>query len=88
MALGARAAQILATVVGQAAVVTGVGIASGLAGAFVLARFMTSLVFGISARDPLTFALVPLVLAVVAGAAALIPARRAATIDPMQALRE
>jgi len=49
---------------------------------------MTSLVFGISARDPLTFAAVPLVLAAVAGIASLIPARRAASTDPMQALRQ
>ena len=88
MALGARAAQILASIVGQAAVVTGLGISAGLAGAFILARFMTSLVFGISVRDPLTFAVVPLVLAAVAGIASLIPARRAAATDPMQALRQ
>jgi len=88
MALGARASQILAAVVGQAAVVTGLGIAAGLAGAFVLARFMTSLVFDISARDPLTFTLVPIVLAAVAGIASFIPARRAAATDPMDALRQ
>jgi predicted permease len=88
MALGARASQILGSVVGQAATVTGAGIAAGLAGAFVLARFMTTLVFGISARDPLTFALAPVVLSVVAGVAAFVPARRAATTDPMQVLRQ
>jgi putative ABC transport system permease protein len=88
MALGARASQILGAVVGQAAAVTGVGIIVGLAGALVLARFMTALVFDISARDPLTFALVPVVLAAVAGVAAFVPARRAAATDPMQALRQ
>jgi putative ABC transport system permease protein len=49
---------------------------------------MTTVVFGISAHDPLTFAVVPLVLAVVGGIAALIPAARAAAIDPMRALRD
>jgi putative ABC transport system permease protein len=88
MALGARAGQILGSVVAHAATVTGAGIVAGLAGAFVLTRFMTTLVFGIAAVDPLTFTVVPAVLAAVALAAALIPARRAASIDPMGALRE
>lgn len=77
-----------AAVAGQAAIVTGVGVAAGIAAAAALARFTTSLVFGISSRDPLTFAAVPIVLAIVAAAAALVPARRAATLDPMRALRE
>jgi ABC-type antimicrobial peptide transport system permease subunit len=88
MALGARAVHVLASVGGQAAAVVAGGIVVGLAGAFALARFMTTVVFGISAHDPLTFAVVPLVLAVVAGTAALIPAARAAAIDPMRALRD
>jgi putative ABC transport system permease protein len=88
MALGARAGQILQSVVLQAAAVTGAGIAAGLAGAFVLARFMTTLVFDIPPADPLTFVTVPALLAVVALGAALIPARRAATVDPMRALRD
>jgi putative ABC transport system permease protein len=88
MALGARADQILRSVVGQAAVLAGVGIVTGLAGALALARFMSTLVFGISSRDPLTFASVPLLLAIVALVAAIVPAHRAASIDPMGALRE
>jgi ABC-type antimicrobial peptide transport system permease subunit len=88
MALGASPAQILSSVVVQAAAVTGFGIAAGLAGAMALARFMATLVFGIDSRDPLTFAIVPFVLALVAAVAAILPARRAATIDPMRALRE
>jgi putative ABC transport system permease protein len=88
MALGARPVQILTSVVAQAALVTGFGIAAGLGGAIALARFMATLVFGINTRDLLTFAIVPLVLAVVAAAATFLPARRAATIDPMRALRE
>jgi putative ABC transport system permease protein len=88
MALGARAGQILRSVVLQAATVTGAGIAAGLVGAFVLARLMTTLVFDIPPADPLTFVTVPALLAVVALGAALIPARRAAAVDPMRALRD
>jgi predicted permease len=88
MALGARAVHILASVGGQAAAIVIGGITIGLAGAFALARFMTTLVFGVSAHDPLTFAVVPVVLGVVAGTAALIPAARAAALDPMRALRD
>ncbi len=88
MALGARPAHILSTVVGQAAAVTAVGILVGIAGAFALARSMATLVFGISTRDPITFAAVPVILALVAAIATLLPARRAARVDPMVALRE
>jgi len=88
MALGARTVQILGSVIAQAATVTGAGIVAGLAGAFALTRFMTTLVFGVAAVDPLTFAVVPAVLAAVALLAALIPASRAASVDPMRALRE
>jgi ABC-type antimicrobial peptide transport system permease subunit len=88
MALGARGPQIVASVAAQAAAVTVVGIVVGLGASFALARFMTTLVFGIATRDPVTFAAVPLFLAAIAAAAALVPARRAASVDPMQALRE
>ena len=88
MALGARASQVLAGVVAQAAAVTGMGIAAGFAGALALARVMTTLVFEIAPRDPLTFLVAPLLLAAIAMAAALAPARRAAATDPMTALRE
>jgi predicted permease len=88
MALGARAGQILRSVVAQAAVVTGGGILAGLAGAVVLVRFITALLFDVAPADPLTFLAVPALLAAVALGAALIPARRAASVDPMRALRE
>ncbi|HEY2908428.1 MAG TPA: ABC transporter permease [Vicinamibacterales bacterium] len=88
MALGARPAQILSTIVGQAASVTAVGILVGIAGAFALARSMATLVFGVSTRDPITFTAVPLLLAIVAAAATVLPARRAARVDPMLALRD
>jgi putative ABC transport system permease protein len=54
----------------------------------VLGRFLATLVFGVSIRDPLTFAIVPVVLVFVAAATTIIPARRAARVDPMQALRD
>jgi ABC-type antimicrobial peptide transport system permease subunit len=88
MALGARPSRILSAVVAQAAALTGLGIAAGLGASLVLARFMTTLVFGVSVRDPLTFLLVPVVLALVAAISALVPARRAARVDPMDVLRD
>jgi putative ABC transport system permease protein len=88
VALGARPSQIVRAIAGPAAVLTVAGAAAGLAAAAALARFMSALVFGISPHDPLTFLAVPVVLGVVAAAAAIVPARRAARIDPMQALRE
>jgi putative ABC transport system permease protein len=88
MALGARPAHILSTIVGQAASVTAIGILAGTAGAFALARSMATLVFGVSTRDPITFAAVPVLLVVVAAGATILPARRASRVDPMLALRD
>jgi putative ABC transport system permease protein len=88
MALGARPAQVFAQVVRHGAAVTGIGVALGLTGAFALARVMTTLVFNIPARDPVTFVIVPTVLALVAAAAMIIPAKRAVSVEPMEALRE
>jgi putative ABC transport system permease protein len=88
LALGARRAQILGSIFAQAAAMTATGTIAGLAGAGALSRTMATLVVGISTHDPITFVAVPLVLAAVAAVAALVPARRAAAIDPMQALRD
>jgi ABC-type antimicrobial peptide transport system permease subunit len=88
LALGARAGQILASIFAQAGAMTLAGTLAGLAAAGLLARVMATLVFGVSTHDPVTFLMMPVVLAAVAAAAALVPARRAATVDPMQALRE
>jgi putative ABC transport system permease protein len=87
MALGARRADVLRLVVGQGANLAAAGLGLGLAGAFALTRFLASLLFGVGATDPLTFVLVPLLLAAVALAASLIPAQRAVSIDPHAALK-
>jgi predicted permease len=87
LALGATPARILLLVLQKGMKLTLLGVAIGLAASFALTRLMTSLLFGVKAVDPLTFAAVPLLLAVVALLACWIPARRAAKVDPMVALR-
>ena len=64
-----------------------IGLAIGMAGALVLTRVLTTLLFGVEPTDALTFLAVSMVLVAVAAAACLVPARRAASVDPMVALR-
>lgn len=88
VALGARRENILALVVRQGMQLTSIGILAGLLGAVALTRVIASLLFGVTSRDAATFLAVPVLLAVVAFAATVIPAWRATKVDPMVALRE
>jgi putative ABC transport system permease protein len=87
MALGAQSRDIIRLVVGQGLLLTAIGVSLGLLGAFALTRAMTEMLSGVQATDPLTFIAIPLLLAIVALAACLIPARKATKVDPMIALR-
>ncbi|MGA2736565.1 MAG: ABC transporter permease [Bryobacteraceae bacterium] len=87
VALGASAADVFRTVAAEGMILAGIGIAAGLAGALALSRLLGSLLFGVSAGDPLTYAAAIAVFGVVALAACYFPARRAARVDPMVTLR-
>lgn len=87
LALGAQRWQIVMSVVRESLFLALAGCVAGLAGAVALSRVLHSFLFEVSAVDPLTFGLVPVLMAMVAVAVAWIPARRAAGVDPMEALR-
>ena len=87
MALGAQLRDILRLVIGQGLKLTLTGVVLGATLALALTRFLSSLLVGVSAADPLTFIAVPLLLTAVASFACWIPARRATKVDPMIALR-
>jgi predicted permease len=87
MALGARRGDIVRLVVGQGMLLVSIGVAIGLVLALILTRFMESMLFGLSATDPITYAAVSLALAAIALGATYVPARKATRVDPMVALR-
>ncbi|HEX8775367.1 MAG TPA: ABC transporter permease [Pyrinomonadaceae bacterium] len=87
MALGAQRKDVLKLVVGQGMKLALIGVGAGLVGAFAVMHFMSSLLFGVTATDPLTFIVVSVLLSSVALLACFIPARRATRVDPMIALR-
>jgi putative ABC transport system permease protein len=87
MALGAQPRDVMNLIVGRGTRLAAVGIALGLVGAFALSRLLSSLLYGVQATDPATFAGVALLLAAVALLACYLPARRAMRVDPIVALR-
>jgi ABC-type antimicrobial peptide transport system permease subunit len=87
MALGASARAVLCMVLGESLRLASLGVGGGLIAAFALTRVLSSLLYRVSATDPLTFVGMALLLTLVAFAASWIPARRATRVDPMVALR-
>jgi len=87
VALGAEASDIIRQVVRQGMLPAVIGIATGTAGAWGVTRFLSSLLFGVRPTDPITFAMVPVLLAAVGVLACLLPVRRATKVDPVEALR-
>jgi ABC-type antimicrobial peptide transport system permease subunit len=87
MALGASASRLQAGIIGQTLVLAAVGIVIGAAASRILARALDGMLFGVTAADPLTFLVMPVVLTLVAVVAGYLPARRASQIDPSIALR-
>jgi putative ABC transport system permease protein len=88
VALGAQSADVIRLIVGHGAVLAVIGVAVGLAAAYALARFLAVIVYEVGVHDPRVFVAAPLVLLGVALLATWLPARRAAKVDPMEALRE
>ena len=88
MALGARSSRVVTMVMRKIAVPVALGLAAGAALSYWAARYVTTLVYGVDARDPLTFAGAAVFLVAVSALAAWLPARRAARIDPARVLRD
>jgi putative ABC transport system permease protein len=87
MALGAVRGDVLRMVVGRGLLIALIGVGIGLPLSFLMTRAMSGILFGVTATDPMIFAVVPLLLVAVAVLASYLPARRATKVDPMVALR-
>jgi len=87
MALGARDADVLRHIVGRSAILAGIGVGLGTAGALGVARILKGFLFGITSGDPLILVGIPGALLAIAVLASYLPARRALKVDPMEALR-
>jgi ABC-type antimicrobial peptide transport system permease subunit len=87
IALGAGGGEIHSLVLARTARLVAAGVAAGLAGAFAITRLLSGLLYGVSTLDPATFVTVPLAVAAVALLASVVPARRAARVAPVVALR-
>ncbi len=87
MALGARPQDVLRMVLRERSVLTALGVALGLMGAFVVSRLLAGLLYGVRSNDPAVFVVAPVVLTAVALLASLVRARRAARVDPLIAMR-
>jgi putative ABC transport system permease protein len=87
MALGATRADVVRLITGGALATAAIGVVAGLSAAAAATRFISSLLYGVSTLDPLTLALVTLLLLLTTALAAVIPARRASRIDPWRSLR-
>jgi ABC-type antimicrobial peptide transport system permease subunit len=87
LAMGARSVDVLKMVLGDGTKLAVIGVVIGLVVAFALTRIISGLLYGVSAVDPITFICIPVLLAIVTLLSSYLPARRAARVDPMIALR-